>query len=68
MKRRRSARNRSILILREHSPQQVVGLEGHYKKQGLSVPVRSVSPFSIPLSGLHPTAGDAAKELINLPL
>jgi hypothetical protein len=56
------------LILREHSPQQVVGLEGHYKKQGLSVPVRSVSPFSIPLSGLHPTAGDAAKELINLPL
>jgi hypothetical protein len=26
----------------------MVGLAGHYKKQGLSVPVRSVSPFSDP--------------------
>jgi hypothetical protein len=34
--------------IRSHSPQQVVGLEGHYKSQGLSVPVRSVSPFSDP--------------------
>ena len=28
----------------------MVGLEGHYKSQGLSVPVRSVSPFSDPSS------------------
>src|SRR5208282_1582265 len=31
---------------------KMVGLEGHYKSQGLSVPVRSVSPFSDPSSNL----------------
>ena len=31
--------------IRSHSPQQMVGLESHYKKQGLSVPVRSVKPI-----------------------
>ena len=31
--------------IRSHSPQQMVGLESHYKRQGLSVRVRSVSPF-----------------------
>ena len=30
----------------------MVGLEGHYKSQGLNVPVRSVSPFSDPSSNL----------------
>jgi hypothetical protein len=30
----------------------MAGLEGHYKRQGLSVPVRSVSPFSDPSSNL----------------
>ena len=38
--------------IRSHPPRQVVGLEGHYKSQGLSVPVRSVSPFSDPSSNL----------------
>ena len=38
--------------IRSHFPRQVVGLEGHYKGQGLSVPVRSVSPFSDPSSNL----------------
>jgi len=38
--------------IRSHSPRQMVGLEGHYKRQGLSVPVRSVSPFSDPSSNL----------------
>jgi hypothetical protein len=36
--------------IRSHSPRQMVGLEGHYKSQGLSVPVRSVSPFTDPSS------------------
>ena len=36
--------------IRSHPPRQVVGLEGHYKSQGLSVPVRSVSPFTDPSS------------------
>jgi hypothetical protein len=38
--------------IRSHSPRQMVGLEGHCKSQGLSVPVRSVSPFSDPSSNL----------------
>jgi hypothetical protein len=38
--------------IRSHSLRQVVGLEGHYKSQGLSVPVRPVSPFSDPSRNL----------------
>ena len=38
--------------IRSHSPQQMAGLEGHYKRQGLSVPVRSVSPFTDPSSNV----------------
>jgi putative transposase len=38
--------------IRSHSPRQMVGLEGHYRRQDLSVPVRSVSPFSDPSSNL----------------
>jgi hypothetical protein len=32
--------------IRSHSPRQVVCLEGHCTRQDLSVPIRSVSPFS----------------------
>jgi hypothetical protein len=38
--------------IRSHSPRQMIGLKGHYTRQGLSVPVRSVSPFSDPSSNL----------------
>ena len=38
--------------IRSHPPRQLVGLEGHYKSQGLGVPVRPVSPFSDPSRNL----------------
>ena len=49
--------------IRSHSPQQVVGLEGHYKSQGLSVPVRSISPFSDPSSNLVHSSRSGAVRL-----
>src|ERR1700719_3124362 len=39
------------------------GLEGHYKSQGLSVPVRSVSPFSDPSSNLAQPSRSGAVRL-----
>jgi hypothetical protein len=46
--------------IRSHPPRQLVGLEGHYKSQGLGVPVRPVSPFfrsfPQPRSSLHAAA------------
>ena len=48
--------------IRSHPPRQVVGLERHYKSQGLSVPVRSVSPFSDPSSDLaQPSCSGAVR-------
>ena len=41
----------------------VVGLKGHYKSQGLSVPVRSVSPFSDPSSNLAQPSRSSAIRL-----
>jgi hypothetical protein len=38
--------------IRSHPPRQVVDLEGHYRSQGLGVPVRPVSPFSDPSRNL----------------
>jgi hypothetical protein len=49
--------------IRSHSPRQMVGLEGHYKSQGLSVPVRSVSPFSDPSSNLAQPSRSGAVRL-----
>src|ERR1700689_68014 len=43
----------------------VVGLKGHYKSQGLSVPVRSVSPFSDPSSNLAQPSRSGAIRLAN---
>src|SRR5208282_4003838 len=42
---------------------KMVGLEGHYKSQGLSVPVRSVSPFSDPSSNLAQPSRSGAVRL-----
>src|SRR4029453_11881108 len=39
--------------IRSPPPRKVVGLEGHYKSQGLGVPERPVSPFSDPSRNLR---------------
>src|ERR1700739_301296 len=49
--------------IRSHPPRQVVGLEGHYKSQGLGVPVRPVSPFSDPSSNLAQPSRSGAVRL-----
>src|SRR6476620_2918354 len=59
--------------VRSHPPRQMVGLEGHYKSQGLGVPDRRVSPFSdlpatsFSASGSYMILGSTSKHGPNYP-